>query len=133
MTSPTSVETSRLDLYVAVYTLTYLRVAAFVWMLLVAIGLVFGLGGALLLTDGGIETTLIFHEAAIASVARSLLEPRLTNDVNTNGTIEVMRAAARNGVRKVVFAGSSAVRTPSLPSPATPHHSCSGSCPKSRL
>ena len=52
---------------------------------------------------------VIFHEAAIASVARSLLEPRLTNDVNTNGTIEVMRAAARNGVRKVVFAGSSAV------------------------
>lgn len=30
----------RLDLYVAVYSLTYLRVAAFVWMLLVVIGLV---------------------------------------------------------------------------------------------
>jgi hypothetical protein len=29
----------RLDLYVAAYSLTYLRVAAFVWMLLVAIGL----------------------------------------------------------------------------------------------
>jgi len=52
---------------------------------------------------------VIFHEAAIASVARSLHEPRLTNDVNENGTIEVMRAASRNGVRRVVFAGSSAV------------------------
>ena len=52
---------------------------------------------------------VIFHEAAIASVARSLREPRLTNDVNENGTIEVMRAASRNGVRRVVFAGSSAV------------------------
>jgi UDP-glucose 4-epimerase len=52
---------------------------------------------------------VIFHEAAIASVARSLREPRLTNDVNENGTIEVMRAAWRNGVRRVVFAGSSAV------------------------
>ena len=30
----------RLDLYVATYSLTYLRVAAFVWMLVVAIGLV---------------------------------------------------------------------------------------------
>ena len=52
---------------------------------------------------------VIFHEAAIASVARSLREPRLTNDVNENGTIEVMHAASRNGVRRVVFAGSSAV------------------------
>ncbi|MGF1625829.1 MAG: DUF4173 domain-containing protein [Alphaproteobacteria bacterium] len=30
----------RLDLYVAVYSLTYLRIAAFIWMLLVALGLV---------------------------------------------------------------------------------------------
>jgi UDP-glucose 4-epimerase len=52
---------------------------------------------------------VVFHEAAIASVARSLLEPRVTNDVNANGTIEVMLAAARHGVRRVVFAGSSAV------------------------
>lgn len=52
---------------------------------------------------------VVFHEAAIASVARSLVAPRLTNDVNTNGTIEVMLAAARTGVRRVVVAGSSAV------------------------
>jgi UDP-glucose 4-epimerase len=52
---------------------------------------------------------VVFHQAAIASVARSILEPRRTNDVNENGTIEVMLAAARHGVRRVVFAGSSAV------------------------
>lgn len=52
---------------------------------------------------------VVFHEAAVASVARSLIAPRLTNDVSTNGTIEVMLAAARRGVRRVVFAGSSAV------------------------
>ena len=52
---------------------------------------------------------VIFHLAAIASVARSLRDPRLTNDINENGTIEVMRAASRNGVRRIVFAGSSAV------------------------
>jgi UDP-glucose 4-epimerase len=52
---------------------------------------------------------VVFHEAAIASVAASLASPRQTNDVNVSGTIEVMLAAARQGVRRVVFAGSSAV------------------------
>jgi nucleoside-diphosphate-sugar epimerase len=52
---------------------------------------------------------VVLHHAAIASVAESLERPRLVNDVNANGTIEVMLAAARQGVRRVVFAGSSAV------------------------
>jgi UDP-glucose 4-epimerase len=52
---------------------------------------------------------VIFHEAAIASVVRSLEEPRMTNEVNASGTIEVMLAAARHHVRRVVFAGSCAV------------------------
>lgn len=52
---------------------------------------------------------VIFHEAAIASVAQSLVAPRLTNDVNVSGTIEVMLAAVRHGVRRVVLAGSSSV------------------------
>lgn len=52
---------------------------------------------------------VIFHEAAIPSVARSLIHPRATNEANVTGTIEVMLAAARHGVRRVVFAGSSSV------------------------
>jgi UDP-glucose 4-epimerase len=52
---------------------------------------------------------VVFHHAALASVARSVRDPRLINDVNTNGTIEVMLGAARAGVRRVVFAGSSSV------------------------
>jgi len=52
---------------------------------------------------------VVFHGAAIASVVRSLVEPRRTNEVNVSGTIEVVLAAARCGVRRVVFAGSSAV------------------------
>jgi UDP-glucose 4-epimerase len=52
---------------------------------------------------------VVFHQAAIASVARSLVEPRATNHVNVSGTIEVVLAAARHGARRVVFAGSSAV------------------------
>ncbi len=61
------------------------------------------------LRDAVAGCEVVFHEAAIASVARSLDEPRLTADVNIAGTIEVMLAAAREGVRRVVFAGSSAV------------------------
>jgi UDP-glucose 4-epimerase len=52
---------------------------------------------------------VVFHEAAIPSVARSLQTPRLTNEVNVGGTIELMLAAARHGVRRVVFAGSSSI------------------------
>jgi UDP-N-acetylglucosamine/UDP-N-acetyl-alpha-D-glucosaminouronate 4-epimerase len=52
---------------------------------------------------------VILHEAAIPSVARSLATPRLSNEVNVSGTIEVMLAAARHRVRRIVLAGSSSV------------------------
>jgi UDP-glucose 4-epimerase len=52
---------------------------------------------------------VVFHEAALASVAKSIADPRVANEVNVKGTIELMRAASRHGVRRVVFAGSSAV------------------------
>ena len=52
---------------------------------------------------------VIFHEAAIPSVARSVRDPQRSNRVNVTGTIEVMLAAARQGVRRVVYAGSSSV------------------------
>jgi UDP-glucose 4-epimerase len=60
---------------------------------------------------------VVFHEAAIPSVARSVADPHRTNDVNVTGTIEVMLASARAGVRRVVFAGSSSVygNSPALP------------------
>lgn len=60
---------------------------------------------------------VVFHEAAIPSVARSLRDPRLSNDVNTNGTIEVVLGAARAGVRRVVLAASSSIygESPELP------------------
>ncbi len=60
---------------------------------------------------------LVLHEAAIPSVARSIADPRRTNNVNVNGTIELMLAAARANVKRVVFAGSSSVygSSPELP------------------
>jgi nucleoside-diphosphate-sugar epimerase len=52
---------------------------------------------------------VILHEAAIPSVARSVADPRRSDRVNAAGTIEVMLAAVRHGVRRVVYAGSSSV------------------------
>jgi UDP-glucose 4-epimerase len=52
---------------------------------------------------------VVFHQAAVASVARSVAEPRRTDEVNVGGTIEVMLAAQRRGVRRVLLASSSAV------------------------
>jgi UDP-glucose 4-epimerase len=51
----------------------------------------------------------IFHEAGLPSVSRSVRDPRLSNDVNTSGMIEVMLAAQRQGVRRVVLAASSSI------------------------
>jgi UDP-glucose 4-epimerase len=59
----------------------------------------------------------IFHEAAIASVPRSIKNPLATNEANVTGTLNVLVAAKECGVQKVVFASSSSVYgdTPTLP------------------
>jgi UDP-glucose 4-epimerase len=59
----------------------------------------------------------IFHEAAIASVPRSIANPLATNEVNVTGTLNILIAARDCNVRKVVFASSSSVygNTPALP------------------
>lgn len=61
---------------------------------------------------------VVFHQAAIASITRSLVDPVATNAVNVDGTIRLMVAAADAGVRRVVVASSSAVYggNPELPS-----------------
>jgi UDP-glucose 4-epimerase len=51
----------------------------------------------------------IFHHAALASVPASIAEPKKSHDVNATGTLNVLIAARDNGVKKVVFASSSAV------------------------
>jgi UDP-N-acetylglucosamine/UDP-N-acetyl-alpha-D-glucosaminouronate 4-epimerase len=53
----------------------------------------------------GIEC--IFHEAALASVPKSVADPLLTNSVNTQGTLNLLLAARAAGVRRVVYAASS--------------------------
>lgn len=49
----------------------------------------------------------VFHQAALGSVPRSVEQPRLYNDVNTTGTLNVLEAAREAGVQRVMFAASS--------------------------
>jgi UDP-glucose 4-epimerase len=55
----------------------------------------------------GIE--VILHEAALPSVPRSIRAPMTTTDVNVGGTVMLLSAARKAGVRRVVFASSSSV------------------------
>lgn len=55
----------------------------------------------------GVE--VVFHQAARGSVARSLDAPLVTDRVNTSGTLTVLDAAHRAGVRRIVSASSSSV------------------------
>jgi UDP-glucose 4-epimerase len=59
----------------------------------------------------------VFHQAAIPSVPRSIENPQATHEVNITGTLNVLLAAKDNGVKKVIYASSSAVYgdTPTLP------------------
>jgi nucleoside-diphosphate-sugar epimerase len=52
---------------------------------------------------------IVFHEAAIVSVPYSVEHPLETHDVNVLGTLQVLEAARRAKVRRVVFASSAAV------------------------
>jgi nucleoside-diphosphate-sugar epimerase len=49
----------------------------------------------------------VFHQAALGSVPRSVEQPRLYNEVNTTGTLNVLEAARSAGVKRVMFAASS--------------------------
>lgn len=49
----------------------------------------------------------VFHQAALASVPRSVEAPLDTNDACVTGTLTVLDQARRAGVRRLVYAGSS--------------------------
>jgi UDP-glucose 4-epimerase len=63
----------------------------------------------------GVE--IVFHQAALGSVPRSVENPAESDEVNVHGTVVVLDAARRAGVRRVIFAASSAAYgdTPTLP------------------
>lgn len=72
----------------------------------------------------------IFHEAALASVPRSVRDPLRTNDACVGGTVSLLNAARLAGVRRVVYAASSSAygdqpnsskRETDLPAPISPY------------
>ncbi len=72
----------------------------------------------------------IFHQAALASVPRSVESPLDTNASCVTGTVTLLDAARRGGVRRLVYAGSSSAygdqptsskRETDLPSPLSPY------------
>ncbi len=72
----------------------------------------------------------VFHQAALASVPRSIERPLDTNAACVTGTLNVLNECRRGGVRRVVYAGSSSAygdqptsskRETDLPSPISPY------------
>jgi UDP-glucose 4-epimerase len=63
----------------------------------------------------GVE--IVFHEAALASVPRSVADPVSTNKNCVDATLNLLVAARAAGVRRVMYAGSSSAYgdTPTLP------------------
>ena len=73
---------------------------------------------------------IVFHEAALASVPRSVADPVATNVACVDATLNVLVAARDAGVRRVVYAGSSSAYGESptqpkhegmLPNPISPY------------
>ena len=62
-------------------------------------------------------TEVVFHQGALASVPHSVSDLHGSHQINVNGTVNVLLAARDAGVRRVVYASSSAVYgdAPSLP------------------
>jgi len=60
---------------------------------------------------------VVFHEAALPSVPRSVRDPQASHAANATGTVNVLVACRDEGVRRVVFASSSSVygSNPKLP------------------
>ncbi|MGB9893176.1 MAG: SDR family oxidoreductase, partial [Candidatus Saccharicenans sp.] len=52
---------------------------------------------------------VILHQAALASVPRSIAEPILAHEINVTGTLNLLLAAGETGVKSFILASSSAV------------------------
>ncbi len=87
-----------------------------------------GLKGDLVVVEGDITdpdvcraavegVRIVFHQAALPSVPRSLRDPLRSHEVNATGTLNLLLAARDAGVQRFVYAGSSSAYgdTPSLP------------------
>lgn len=73
---------------------------------------------------------VVFHQAAVPSVSRSVADPLTTHRANAGGALQVLIAARDAGVRRVVYASSSSVygdittgtkREDMMPRPRSPY------------
>jgi nucleoside-diphosphate-sugar epimerase len=55
------------------------------------------------------DADVVFHLAALVSVPKSIDEPLITNDVNLNGTLNLLENSLKFGVRRFIFASSAAI------------------------
>lgn len=55
----------------------------------------------------GVE--IVFHEAARANITDSLANPLQTNEVNTTGTLRLLKTSADKGVSRLIYASSSSI------------------------
>ena len=51
----------------------------------------------------------VLHQAALRSVPKSMLDPHEYNEVNINGTLNMLEASKKNKVKSFVFASSSSI------------------------
>ena len=63
------------------------------------------------------DVDIVYHQAAFTSVPQSIKMPENCNDVNVNGVLNVLNAARRSDVEKIIYSSSSSVYgdTPTLP------------------
>ena len=76
------------------------------------------------------DVDVVFHEAALVSPVLSTKDPKLTEDINVKGTLNLLEASTHFGVKRFIFASSAAVygRIPYIkmkeemaPKPNTPY------------
>ena len=76
------------------------------------------------------DVDAIIHQAARVSVPESIEDPVLTNDVNVNGTLNLLKAAVESDVKRFVYASSCVVygdaevmpiKEDCLPKPISPY------------
>ena len=67
------------------------------------------------------DVDYVLHQAALPSVPRSVETPLESNDVNTNGTLNLLYAAKEQSVKRFVYAASSSAygESPTLPKAET--------------
>lgn len=82
-------------------------------------------------------TDYIFHLAAMASVPLSVEKPMECNDINVNSTVELLKSAVDNDVKKIIFSSSSSVygenrnmplKETEQPMPTSPYAASKASC-----